>query len=180
MITICSITLFFTANILYNAPLMLIDEFGFDFYLNGIILNLSELSTYFFTYFYITRLPRKTVNILTSVVTLICSVILIFLHTRKICSGQECYSSRMVLEMVVFFILRVSVSLIYQVLYLYVAELFPVQVVGMALGMSCILGHIPNALLPELINICHRHNFPIMSVFVIVALLSLIVSFVGP
>lgn len=50
----------------------------------------------------------------------------------------------------------------------------------MALGLSCILGHIPNALLPELINICHRHNFPIMTIFTFVSLLSLVFSFLGP
>lgn len=100
---------------------MLIDEFGFDFYLNGVILNVSELITYFFTFVYITRIPRKTLNITTSAVSFFCSFLLIFIHTRRICSGADCSSHRVVLEMVTLFILRFAVSLIYQVLYLYVA-----------------------------------------------------------
>jgi hypothetical protein len=86
---------------------MLIDEFGFDFYLNGVILNVSELITYFFTFVFITRIPRKTLNITTSAVSFVCSFLLIFIHT--------------ILEMITLFILRFAVSLIYQVLYLYVA-----------------------------------------------------------
>lgn len=97
MITLCSITLFFAANILYNAPLMLIDEFGFDFYLNGVILNVSELITYFFTFVFITHIPRKTLNITTSAVSFVCSFLLIFIHTRRICSGDECSSHRVIL-----------------------------------------------------------------------------------
>ena len=120
MTTICSIGLFFACNFLYNAPLMLADQLGFDFYLNGIIINCSQLATYFFSVACITHLPRRGVNITTSVVSLVTSFMLIFFQTNEICS-QNCGNWLVLREMITLFILRFAVSLLYQILYLYVA-----------------------------------------------------------
>ena len=66
--TIFLMLLFFALNILYYAPAMLIDEFGFDFYLNGVIINVSELITYVVSYFVVTKIKRRKFNICGSVV----------------------------------------------------------------------------------------------------------------
>jgi hypothetical protein len=176
MITVCSMLLFFSVNILYNAPQMLIDQIGFDFYLNGIIINCSELTTFFFTYFLITQVQRRLLNITTSTVSLVCSIILIFAHS---CTGETCSHSNG-FEMVMIFIMRFAVSILNQIMYIYVAELFPVQVGGMALSIGCIFGHIPNAFLPELIHLMNKANFSVMIMFTGVSLLSMISSWIGP
>jgi hypothetical protein len=61
---------------------MLVDEFGFDFYLNGVLLNLSDLLTYVFSYSMVTALNRRKFNMLASVVALLCSFLLVFLHAK--------------------------------------------------------------------------------------------------
>lgn len=79
-ITIWAFVLFFCSSFLYFAPLIIVDEFGFDFYVNGVILNVSELVTLVISYFFITSLKRKMVNIITFTVALFSSFWLIFLN----------------------------------------------------------------------------------------------------
>lgn len=85
--------IFIAINILYYAPVMLIDEFGFDFYLNGIIINGSELVTYPFSYFMVTKIKRKKFNVIGSAIALLTSFGLIFLHTKEICT-EDCWNAR--------------------------------------------------------------------------------------
>ena len=73
--------LFITINIMYYAPAMLIDQFGFDFYLNGFLVNLSELSTYIVGFFIIKKIKRRLFNIIGSSIAIACSFVLIFIHT---------------------------------------------------------------------------------------------------
>lgn len=68
-------------NIMYYAPVMLIDEFGFDFYVNGLVINFSDFITYFVCYCIINKIKRKKVNIIGSSIVLIASFVLVFLHT---------------------------------------------------------------------------------------------------
>ena len=140
--TFC-ITLVFTSTVfLYYAPLMLINEFGFDFYINGVIINLSELVTYIFSYFAIPTMRRKRMNLTTSSISLVCSLILIFIHTKQICTG-DCWNFKVILELIIIFVLRFCASLQYQLLFVYITELYPAQVSSLALGINCRSGCVP-------------------------------------
>lgn len=70
----------FAVDFLYYGPLMLIEQFGFDFYLNGVLINLSELATYILTYFFITSIRRRQLALGLFGVALGCSFALLFLH----------------------------------------------------------------------------------------------------
>ncbi len=85
-ITICTALMFFSINFLYYAPLMLISQFGLDFYMNGVIVNLSDLVTYPFSYYFILTLKRRKFNIFASIAAFACSFALVFLYTNKICT----------------------------------------------------------------------------------------------
>lgn len=76
----------FSVDFLYYAPLMLIDNFGFNFYLNGVIINLSEMITYFVSFFLITKLKRQKIALFLFAIALGCSFLLLFLHKNEICS----------------------------------------------------------------------------------------------
>lgn len=173
--TICSCLLFFCINILYYAPLMLVDEFGFDFYLNGVLINLSDLLTYIFSYSMVTTLKRKKFNMLASAVSLACSFLLIFLHAKEICT-EDCWTPRIVFELLVVFLMRVFVAFMFQLIFVYMTELYPVQVVGLGIGLGCIVGSIPDIFIPELINVLDRLNFPVMLLFCLMSVLNLVGS----
>lgn len=85
MVTILLGLVGFSVDFLYYAPLMLIDNFGFNFYLNGVIINLSELITYFVSFFLITKIKRKKIALILFAVALGCSLLLLFLHKNEIC-----------------------------------------------------------------------------------------------
>ena len=161
---------------MYYAPAMLIDQFGFDFYLNGLIIFLSELITYFVGYCTIKKLKRKRINIIGSLVALICSFVLVFLHTKEICT-ENCWNARNIFELIMIFVMRFFVSFIYQVFYIYITELYPTQVVGLGIGFTATAGALPVMFIPELINVMNRSNFPVMILFCIVSGLELIASF---
>ena len=54
-------------------------------------------------------------------------------------------------------------------LFVYITELYPTQVVGLAIGFTGVAGAIPVMFIPELINVIDRSNFPVMCLFCIVA-----------
>ncbi len=76
--------------------------------------------------------------------------------------------------------MRFFVSLVFQILYLYVTELYPSQVVGLGVGFGCLVGCTPAMLIPVLINIFNRVNFPVMTIFCAASFLSLVNSFLLP
>jgi hypothetical protein len=61
---------------------MLVDSFGFDFYLNGVLVNISELLTYFLSYFTIAKIPRKRISQLLLALSAMFCFILVFLHSQ--------------------------------------------------------------------------------------------------
>lgn len=176
VITIVSMVFCFCCNILYYIPQMLIDQIGFDFYLNGIVINCSDLTTYLFTFILITQVKRRPLMILSSLVSLITSFLLIFV---KKCPEGECYWWSMA-EMGLIFGMRCAGAILNQIMYIYIAELFPMQVRGMGFGMSCIFGQLPNAFLPELIHLMNKANFPVMILSSLVSLVSMVASWAGP
>lgn len=89
---------------------MLLDEFGFNFYVNGILINCSELITYIFSYLRITKLKRKKLGLILFFIALICSFALIFLHKSTICT-EDCFNAGVIFELIIIFVLRFSVSL---------------------------------------------------------------------
>lgn len=82
-----------------------------------------------------------------------------------------------IIELVTIFVMRFFVAFLFQVLFVYTAELVAVQVVGLALCLGSVVGSIPNTLLPEMINLLKKNNLSVMAVFFLVSVLSLLGSF---
>lgn len=83
--SICVGVVAFCVDFLYYAPVMLISEFGFDFYLNGVLINISELVTYVLTYIFISRIPRRQLALVMFTAALLCSFALVFLNEHSLC-----------------------------------------------------------------------------------------------
>lgn len=175
-ITIWVILLCFTCNFIYLAPTLITDQFGFDFYLNGVILNASELLTYFVSYFCITRLPRRTFNLVSMTIVFLSCLLLAFLSSNSICT-HDCFNPKVVASLVAFFVMRFFLSFFYQLLYIYITELFPVQIVGSALGLSFLVGSSLNPFTPGFLDLLKRKHFPVMSVFCFFAVVGVIGSY---
>jgi hypothetical protein len=171
--TICVSLVFLACNFLYLAPNMILDQFGFDFYLNGIVVNTSELITYVFSYYLITQIPRRQFGLLSFSIVLLSCFALIFLQGKEICT-ENCFTWKVVIVMVIIFIMRFFFTFYYQLLYVYMTELFPVQIVGSALGLSIVIGSSINPFTPQLLDTVKKTNFPVMAIFCLFSCLGLL------
>ena len=71
-------------DIMYYGPVLLIDQFGFNIYLNGAILSIAELLTYAVTFFFITKIKRRLLSIVVFINTFVFSFILLFINQKEI------------------------------------------------------------------------------------------------
>ncbi len=70
-------------SFLYFAPNLMLNEFQFSIFINGLAFGLASFIATAVTFFPIDVFPRKCMAILTLTVTVLCSFILIFIyHTR--------------------------------------------------------------------------------------------------
>ena len=81
------------------------------------------------------------------------------------------------MELIMIFVMRFFVSFMFQVLFVYITELYPTQVVGLAIGGNGIVGALPIMFIPELINIIDRSNVPVMGLFCIITACYWVASF---
>jgi hypothetical protein len=103
----------------------LVNQFGFNFFINGILLAVSEAVTYPFVFFTVGRLKRKKVFYVTASIIFFSAFALIFLNQGKICTSN-CWNTGLVAELVLFLVLLFSAGILFQVLIIYMYELFPV------------------------------------------------------
>lgn len=75
------------------------------------------------------------------------------------------------------FVMRLFVSFLFQVLFIYITELYPTQVIGLAIGFTATIGAMPVMFIPEILNVINRSTFPVMILFCIVAAIYLGSSF---
>jgi len=59
-------------------------------------------------------------------------------------------------------------------MYIYANELYPVQVAGLGLSFACIIGSLPNVIIPSLINLANNNNFPFMILFCIGSVIGIV------
>ena len=48
-VTLQAMGIMFAVSFLYYAPFMIVGQFGLNFYMNGVLLDIAELITYFIT-----------------------------------------------------------------------------------------------------------------------------------
>lgn len=175
-ITICALVYCFCTNVLYYLPQTLTGQLGFNFYLNGLVVNGSDLTTYLLTYNLITRVRRRVLNVTASLVALVSSFTLIFVHN---CNGDHCTSSQG-LSMVLLFFMRFAGGILNQIMSVYTAELFPIQVRGMAISLCCLFGMLPNTFLPELVHLMNKANINVMILGSVIAVVAIVASWAAP
>lgn len=64
----------------------------------------------------------------------------------------------------------------YQVVFLYVAELYPSQVAALGLGFGCLVVAVPNVFLPEMVNLLNKGGYSPMILFAIMGVFGVISS----
>lgn len=82
----------------------------------------------------------------------------------------------MVIELMLIFAMRFCVSLEFQVLIIYINELYPVQVAGLGLSFSSIVAMFPNIFIPLIIEAFNKANISFMIIFIIFSSIGFVLS----
>ena len=80
--------LWFGISFLYFMPFLMISQFGFNFFINGVIFSASEIFTYILAFCIVTHCKRKNMFYVVLSVILSASFVLIFISTNKICTSN--------------------------------------------------------------------------------------------
>lgn len=166
----------FVMFIMYYGPSLIIDSVGFNTYVTSFAINLSELIGYIPVYFTIEKVKRRTTIFWLFVVTVISSFVLIFVKKPKQCDG--CIQS--VIEVVVMFIFRFAISTVYMLLIVYVVELFPTRVVGIAVSAVSCASTTSSTLSSVIIGALERVQFNIMTFFFILGVIGCALTLLVP
>ena len=160
----------FAVSFLYYAPFIIVGQFGFNFYMNGVLLDVAELITYFITVTYITQIRRKKLFYLTMSITFACSCILLLLNQgNTVCTGSNCWNANQIVSLGVMFILKLVGAIQFIVISVYINELYPTQIAAIGLGINCFVLCLPGIFIPSLVSLLNSLNIPVMSVFILMA-----------
>jgi len=110
----------FAVSFIYYAPFLLVGQFGFNFFLNGILLDVAELLTYFLTVTLITSLKRKKLFLITASITLLSAFTLVFLDSGRLCTGNHCWNVKQVAALIMMFIMKFAGAIQFIVISVYI------------------------------------------------------------
>ena len=112
-------------------------------------------------------MPRKKTAIITFFITILCSLILIFFNSS--CPENQKFCLTGIIELIIIFIFRFSISLEFAFFLVYVNELYPTQIRGMGMGVSSAFGTIASSGIPYFIGEIHS-QWIVMLIFMIMAI----------
>lgn len=146
----------------------MLDQFNLSIFINGLVVGVSEIISYPLCYYMITRIKRTTVGIGCFILTLICSVVLIFLWKQGDKEGTEDIWSNIGV-LILIFVFRFAISVEYTYFYVYYNELYPTQVRVLGTGLVSTMGGVMVTVAPQIINACISSGFPIMIIFAVLS-----------
>jgi hypothetical protein len=166
----------FATSFIYYAPFLLVGQFGFNFFLNGAILDVAELITYFLTVSLIPSFKRKKLFFTTASITFVSALAMLFLNQGgAICTGNHCWGAAQIAALVMMFVMKFSGAIQFIVISVYICEMYPTQIAAIGLGISCMILCTPGIFIPSLVNFLNSVGFPVMAIFCLMAIVFMII-----
>jgi hypothetical protein len=127
----------------YSAPILALDQFSNDIYINDIVFSAATLASSIMCYFVIEVLPRKKMVYYTMFV---CNFFVIPMYLAADCK-DNC-STFQIIETVSMVLFRVLLEISYQAFYLIQNELFPTQIRSFAILLTAIIANLVPVCIP--------------------------------
>ena len=83
MLTIMVVIMFCITMFMFFAPVLMIDRFKLNLFVNGGVNGISETIAYPFSYLLITRVQRRTLAYICFAISCVCSTILLFVWDQN-------------------------------------------------------------------------------------------------
>ena len=168
-ITICASIISFMTYAMYYGPALIIDSIGFNIYISNIIVNFSELVTFIPSYFFIEKIERRRWGMILFTICTICALLLNFIKKPE----DEDFSIEAVIEIIVVFVFRGSISFYFCFFQIYYCELYPARARGMGSGVVSSIGTLASTSSPIYLGYLQRNNINPMTVFVLFGIIGL-------
>jgi hypothetical protein len=125
IITILMSILFCTICLSFYAPSLMLGEFEFNIYINGLAVGVSQITAYVGSYFLVGRSPRKLLGTICFAVTLACSLTLIFVWNQG--SDEDTSTGEQVAILILIFLFELAISIEFAIVYVFQNELYATQ-----------------------------------------------------
>ena len=139
--TICCSLTFMFITYLYFGPIVIVDKLGINPFLSQIIISLSELLAYPFSFWFIQKLPRIKSGYICFALAILFNGILIFVNPGEDCNG----CTQGIIEIIFVFASRFVISFYFSIFFLYVTEIFPLRARGLGFGIASAAGAIASS-----------------------------------
>jgi len=93
---------------MYFGPILIVGQIGFDIYTTNVVLNASDLLTYYPLFLMIDKIRRKKAGIILMSISSFISGVLIFVVPPTDCNGT---CSVVIVQLVLVFVFRFSISM---------------------------------------------------------------------
>lgn len=161
-------------NLEYFTPSLMISQFNFSIYINGLVVQSAEFLSGVVSCFIINCIPRRVLAITSFSIVFVCSFILIFIWDQNNQSVTNVEANIFVLLLV--FILEFAVTTEFNFFVIYITELYPTQVRVIGNGLVQIFGSAVLLVAEQIISGCFNSGFRIMILFALMGGLSVVSS----
>lgn len=151
----------------FYAPSLMLSEFDFDFFINGLAIGVSQLIAYIGTFFIVERARRKLLANICFGVTFICAFTLIFVWDQG--SNEEPSTAEQAITMILIFLFQLAISVEFTVFYVYENELYPTQARVIGTSIVSLIGEGVVIFAETFLDLCFEHDIPVMIIFAALA-----------
>ena len=99
-LTILLVIMDCTLDFEYYAPTLMLDQFKFSIFINGLVIQSSLIIASIVTTFFVYRVPRKKFNSISYILVGICAVVLIFVWDQNKEEVTDIWSNAIVLALI--------------------------------------------------------------------------------
>lgn len=178
LITLLLCILFCTICMSFYAPSLMLGEFEFDLFINGLAVGLSQLVAYMGTFFIVERAKRKLLANVCFGVTLACAVALLFVWDQG--SDEETSTGRQIAILLLIFLFQLAISVEFTVFYVYENELYPTQARVIGTSIVSLVGEGVVIFAEPILDLCFEEGVPVMIIFAVLAALCIGINFQLP
>ena len=150
----------------------MLDQFHFSIYINGLVVQLSQIIASIVASFIVFRLKRKLFGLISFGAIVVFAGTLVFIWDQDKDEVGDLGSNVLVLCFI--FGIEFAITAEFNFFLVYINELFPTQVRVIGIGMIKTFGGSSLMLSALIISACKSSGFPIMAVFSVLAALSII------
>ena len=168
--TIIFIILDFSIDLEFFSPTFMLDQFKFSIYINGIVVQSSQIIASVIICFLVNRVKRKIYAYVSFAIIMICSTVLVFIWDQN--NEEEVTdigANAAVLALI--FVIQFTITAEFNLFITNMNELFPVQVRVIGIGFVKTWGGTGLMLSPLIIDACLDSGFRIMILFAALAAL---------